>query len=80
MICVRNCSNGGAAGHEHHSGLARRQTKDGVVALTGGKLRECTGGTCHRGALARTKLDVVHERTYRDLRERETVAELRSDS
>ncbi len=80
MICVGHGAHGCAAGNQHHTGLAGRETENGVVAFTGGQLSERTGGTCHGGTLTGTELDVVDERTNRNFRERERVAQLRSDT
>ena len=80
VVRVGNGTDGGAAGHEDHPGLARRQTQDGVRALTGGELREGAGGAGHDGALTGTELDVVHEGTYRNFAEREGVADLGRDA
>ena len=80
VVGVGNLTDGGAAGHEHHAGLAGRQTEHGVGPFAGGELRERTGGTGHSGALAGTELDAVHEGTNRNFAEREAVADFRSDA
>jgi hypothetical protein len=78
MIRIGNGTDRGTAGNEHHAGLTRRETKDCVVAFAGSELCRCTGGAGHCGALTGTELDVVNEGTYRNLGEREAVADLGS--
>ena len=51
-----------------------------MLALAGCKLSKSTGRTCHSGTLTRTELDVVNDGTNRNLTERKSVADLRSDT
>ena len=80
MIRVGNGTDRCTAGNEHHTGLARRKTKDCVVAFAGSELCGSTGGAGHSGALTGTELDVVHEGTYRNFTQREAVADFGSDT
>ncbi len=80
VVGVGDGTDGGAAGHQHHAGLARRETEDGVAAFTGGQLGERAGAACHRAAVARAEFDVVHEGTERNLCQRQCISDFRSDS
>ena len=78
VLRVADDTHGGTAGLEYHTHLAAGHLDDGVLVVAGHQLSVGTGGTDHLGTLTRTELNVVNQRTERNLGEQQRVADLGS--
>ena len=76
VLGVADLTDGGTAGDEHAAHLGGGHAQDGVATLLAHELAGVAGGTGDGSALARLELDGVHERTDRNLGQRQGVAGL----
>src|SRR5262249_8094592 len=79
VIRVRHRTDGAAATAVHQALLARIHAQDDVVLVATDDLGVGAGGTRHLATLADLQLDIVHDRTDRDVAERHHVARLHVD-
>ena len=75
VISVANLADRRHAFDQHLAGLAGGQLQESVIAFLRDEVDLCAGRTRHLGALTRAKLDVVHNRTDRDVLERQSIAD-----
>src|ERR1700722_2977584 len=71
VVRVANLANRRHALDEHLAGLARGQLQKSVIAFFGNQVDLCAGRTRHLCTLTRTQLDVVHDRTNRNVLQRQ---------
>ena len=76
VLGVADLTDGGAAASIHIADFAGRHTQLGVGTVLGDELHGGTGGTRDLRAAQRTELDGVHDRTGRDVLQRQVVAGL----
>ena len=61
--------------HQHLAGLARGQLQQCILAFFRHQVDLRASGTGHLRALARTELDVMHDRPQRDVLQRQGIAD-----
>ena len=74
VLRIRNNTHGCTASLENHTHLAAGHLDNCILVVTRHKLGIGTGTADHLGTLARTELNVVNQRTERNLSERERVS------
>src|ERR1017187_5907756 len=75
VVGIANLADGGHALHQHLARLARGQLQQRIVAFLRHQVDLCAGRTRHLRAFARTQLDVVHDRSQRNVLQRKRIAD-----
>ena len=76
VLRIRNNTDSGTARLENHTHLTARHLDDSILAVARHQLSIGTSAAHHLGTLARTKLDIVNQRTERNLGKSQSIANL----
>ena len=74
VVRIAHLANRRHALHQYLARLARGQLEQRVVAFLRNQVDLRTGRACHLRALARAKLDIMHNRSERNILERKRIA------
>ena len=80
VLRIADNTDGGTTSLKNHAHLATRHLDDSILVVTRHQLSISTGRTDHLGTLARTKLDIVYQRTERNLGQQQRIADFRNST